>query len=62
MTTVFLASDYRTREQLENRIRQVVGGDTTPKPDFQIQGSADELSNLNLSESSTIFGVGDKII
>jgi hypothetical protein len=56
------AKNFLTRESIEQEVRKLAGGDTKPNPDFQIQGSVEELSNLNLSESSTIFGVGVKII
>ena len=55
--TIFQSKDFATRSQLENKIRQEAGGDTSPKPDFEIQGTKDELNKLNLSESSNVFGV-----
>lgn len=53
---MFEATNFNTREALENAIIEQHGKTTNPKEDT-ISGTLDELKKLNLSHGTSIWGV-----
>lgn len=55
--TIFEASAFKNRNELENRIREVVGSTETVKDDYSILGSRKELEKLLLSHNQIVWGI-----
>lgn len=58
MTTMY-ARNFSNRAELEAHVRSTLGDDITANREagHQIEGAADELKALNLSESTSVYGV-----
>lgn len=55
--TTFVASDFASREDLENKIRASTQLDVSDKPDMQITGTREQLERLGLSDRSIFWGI-----
>lgn len=52
-----LAKDYKTRDLLENHVKNTIGLTPEPKLSFQIVGTEEELKDLFLSSKTTFWGI-----
>lgn len=53
-----VASDFATRSDLENKVRNLLGLTPEPKVDYEIRGKAKDLARLQLSSRTTFWGIG----
>lgn len=54
---IIKASDFKTRSELENKVRNVVGLTPDMKPEWKISGTLAELAQLHLSASTIFWGI-----
>ena len=55
--TIINAKDYSSRTDLENKVRALVELSPDLKLDYQIIGIRKELERLQLSDSTTFYGI-----
>ncbi len=59
--TIIKAKDYKTRDDLENYVRNTTGLTPDPKLDVVISGKREELEKLRLNDTSIFWGIPCKI-
>ncbi len=59
---IIKASDFKFRNDLENRVRGLVSLTPDPKPDYEIHGSKSDLAKLQLSDTKIFWGINCYIV
>ncbi len=57
MAKITINREFRDRTDLDEFVRSRLGSDAQKNSDHVIEASAEELTKLGLSESTTVFGV-----
>ena len=57
---IYYAKDYKSRQELDDNIRAILGTDGNNKEVAIIKGSKEELLKLHLSEDTTVYDVSVK--
>jgi len=58
---IIKAKEFLNRQELEDHVRNLMGLTAEPKSDYKIKGKANELSKLQLSETTIFWGISCQV-